>query len=451
MDKIVKAQRDFFLSGATLPYEFRLRALSDLKAAIQRHQADICEAMRADLNKSELEAYMTETGMVLDELGYAIRHLKRWTKPQRKPTPIAQLPSRSFVISEPYGVALIMAPWNYPLELCLCPLIGAISAGNCVVLKPSAYAPAVSAVIKKMLGEIFPPEYVAVIEGGREQNEALLNQRFDYIFFTGSVTVGKLVMEKAAKNLTPISLELGGKSPVIVEKTANIKLAAKRLAFGKCLNAGQTCIAPDYVLVDRSVKKAFVDALITAIKEFFPNGYDDYVSIVNDKHFQRVMGLMQGEKVVFGGNSDAATRFIEPTILNDITFDSPVMQQEIFGPLIPLIEYDDIDEAIELIQGRPKPLALYLFTTSKEIENKVLSCVSFGGGCINDTMVHAATSCMGFGGVGESGMGSYHGVLSFETFSHKKSIVKKSNKFDLKLRYRPYSKKKLDWIRKFLK
>lgn len=451
MERIVAAQRAFFYSGATKSYRYRLDALMRLEAGILGLEGEICRALRSDLNKPEAESYMTEIGMVLEELSYAKKHLRRWMRPQRKRTPLSQFPAKSTVYSEPYGVALIMAPWNYPFQLCISPLIGSICGGNCTVLKPSAYAPATSAIIKQLLNDAFDPNYVAVIEGGRAENEALLEQRFDYIFFTGSVAVGKLVMEKAAKNLTPISLELGGKSPVIVHADAKIELAAKRIAFGKCLNAGQTCVAPDYILVHRSVKQELIDGLKDAIKSFFPDGYGELVNIVNDKHFERVMGLMKGEKIVFGGSSDPKSRFIEPTILDDVTFAAPVMQEEIFGPLFPILTYDHLDEAIKLINDRPKPLALYLFTTSKAVEKKVLEAVSFGGGCINDTIIHLATSEMGFGGVGESGMGSYHGKQSFDTFTHYKSIVKKSNRIDLAMRYRPYSDSKLKIIRKFLK
>ncbi len=451
MEQLIKAQRDFFLSGATLSYEFRLRALDRLQSSILQHEGELCAALKQDLNKPEIEAYMTEIGLVLDELRYAKKHLTRWMKPLKRRAPLAQFPSKCFILSEPYGVTLIMSPWNYPFLLCITPLIGAISAGNCAIVKPSAYAPATSAMVKKLIDEAFAPEHVTAIEGGRAENAALLEQKFDYIFFTGSVEVGKLVMERAAKNLTPVSLELGGKSPVIVDSSADIELAAKRIAFGKCLNAGQTCVAPDYVLVQKSIKAAFCEGLTASIREFFPDGYVDLVTIVNDKHFTRVMELMKDEKILFGGGNDPKTRFIEPTVLDGITFDSPVMQQEIFGPLIPIIEYNTLSEAIKLILSRPKPLALYLFTNDKAVEREVLKRVSFGGGCVNDTVIHLASTQLPFGGVGESGMGSYHGKQSFDTFSHKKIILKKSNKLDIKTRYRPYTKKKLDMIRALLK
>jgi len=356
------------------------------------------------------------------------------------------------VVAEPYGIVLIMSPWNYPFQLCMAPLIGAIAAGNCAVIKPSAYAPHTSRAIAELIGSVFPPQYITVVEGGREQNSELLKEKFDYIFFTGSIQVGKLVMEAAAKSLTPVSLELGGKSPCIVDETADLECAAKRIAFGKYLNAGQTCVAPDYLLLHKSVKERFVEQLIETIGNFFPHGdYGELPVIINDKHFNRLMNLIQGEKVLFGGGGDAAGRFIEPTILDDITFDSPIMQEEIFGPILPIIEFDSMDEVIASINARPKPLALYLFTGDKATETSIIKSVSFGGGCINDTIIHLATSHMGFGGVGESGMGSYHGKRSFDTFTHYKSMVKKYTWIDMPMRYYPYNSRNFKLIRFFLR
>ena len=440
VETLVAKQRAYFQSGKTLSVPYRIGMLEKLREAVRRQEDRIAEALKADLHKTPFEAYMTETGMVLDELTYAIRHTASWARRKRVRTPLAQFSARSFVIPEPYGVALIMSPWNYPFSLCIAPLIGAIAAGNCAIVKPSAYAPNVSRLLATLIGELFPREYVAVVEGGRAENAALLEQKFDYIFFTGSVSVGKYVMECASRSLTPVSLELGGKSPVIVDQSADIALAAKRVAFGKYLNAGQTCIAPDYVLVHANIRDAFVASVKAAVAAFYPNGdHAAMPTLVNDKHFARVMGLVQPEKVVFGGGGDAMRRFIEPTLMQDVAWDDPVMREEIFGPVLLVLTYTDLDEAIAKITARPKPLALYLFTGDKAVEEKVLSRVSFGGGCVNDTVIHVATSYMPFGGVGESGMGGYHGKRSFATFTHYKSIVKKHTFMDLPIRYLPYT------------
>ncbi len=450
--EIIKAQREYFESGKTRPLSFRLDALKKLKAAIKKNEELVYEALLFDLNKPKSETYMCELGLVYEEISYHIKHLSKWMKNKRVHTPLAQFSSKSFVSPEPYGVALIMSPWNYPLQLSLSPLVGAISAGNCAIVKPSAYAPASSAAVAEIVSEAFPPEYITVVTGGREENKALLLEKFDYIFFTGSVPVGKLVMESAAKNLTPISLELGGKSPVILEKSADVRVAARRIAFGKILNAGQTCVAPDYIFIEKGMKSEFIFNYKKAVDEFFSEGdMSDFPKVVNDKHFERLTSLMEGEKVALGGKSDKATRFIEPTLLDDVTIDSRIMEEEIFGPILPMLEFETLDTPIDYIRKNPKPLALYLFTKNKEVEDKILNTCSFGGGCINDTIIHLATSEMGFGGVGESGMGAYHGKASFDTFTHYRSIVKKRNFPDLKMRYRPYTKKKDAIIRKFLK
>lgn len=449
---LVEKQRAFFRGGKTLSAVYRLTMLKKLKAAVQANEERIAEALHADLNKTVFESYMTETGMVLDDLGYTIKHLSSWARCKTVKTPMSQFSSRSFIVPEPYGVALIMSPWNYPLQLCLAPLTGAIAAGNCAIVKPSAYAPHTSHILAEILSSVFPEEYVAVVEGGREENKALLEQKFDYIFFTGSVAVGKYVMECASRHLTPLSLELGGKSPVIIDKTADLALTAKRLAFGKYLNAGQTCVAPDYVLIEESVRDRFMEEMKKAVAGFYPGGdFSAMPTIINEKHFARVMGLIDSEKAVFGGKGDASARFIEPTLLKDVSWDDPVMQQEIFGPVMPVLTYRNLDEALEKIIDRPKPLALYLFTADKAVEEKVLSCVSFGGGCINDTIIHLASPFLGFGGVGESGMGSYHGKRSFDTFTHYKSIVKKHTFIDLSMRYLPYTDAHFRMLKKFLK
>ncbi len=457
ISEIVSRQREFHLSGRTLDVQFRIDALKNLQKAIRENIKEIDDALYSDLRKSGFETYMTETGMVLDELRFELAHVRRWARPKRVKTPLSQFLARSFVVPEPYGVVLIMSPWNYPFQLCIEPLIGAIAAGNTAVIKPSAYSPATSACIARIVRSIFDEAFVAVIEGGREENQALLEEKFDYIFFTGSVNVGKLVMKKASEHLTPVSLELGGKSPVIVDHTADLKLAARRLAFGKYLNAGQTCVAPDYLLIEKGLKDRFLPLVAQCVQSFFPNGdFSDSPVIVNQKHFERVSGLINdglkvGDKLVFGGDCDSTSRFIAPTVLDNVTFDSPIMQQEIFGPVLPVIEFESLDWAIDRIRERPRPLALYLFSNDRAVQRRILRSVPYGGGCINDTIIHLASSHMGFGGVGESGMGSYHGKRSFDTFTHYKSIIDKSNLLDLPMRYHPYTKGKLNMIKKFMK
>lgn len=449
---LVARQRAFFYSGATRPLAFRMQALRDLRAALVKNEQLIFDAMKADLNKHPMETYMCETGMVLDEITYTLKHLPKWVRNKRVPTPLAQFHSKSFVAPEPHGLALILSPWNYPIQLCLSPLVGAIAGGNCCVVKPSAYAAATSAAIAKILGDTFDPAYIAVVQGGRAQNSALLKEKFDYIFFTGSVAVGKIVMEAAARHLTPVTLELGGKSPAIVDATANIPVAARRLAFGKVLNAGQTCVEPDYLFIHESVKDAFVAEFKKALDGFFPNGdRSNMPVIVSEKHYQRLKGLLEGQKPLVGGGFDDTRRFIEPTLLDEVDPESPVMSEEVFGPILPLMTYRDLDNCIEFVRSRPKPLAFYLFTSTKEVEEKILNSCAFGGGCINDTIIHLATPHMPFGGVGESGMGSYHGKKSFDTFTHYRSVVKKSTWLDLPMRYHPYDEKKLGMIRMFMK
>ena len=454
IQSLVSAQRAYFRTGATLDLSFRRRALDTLEDALRARESALLDALKADLGKSAGEGYLCEVGLTRSELSYMKKHFRRWAKAKGVATPMSLFPGKSFTLPRPYGVSLIMAPWNYPILLSLEPLIGAIAAGNCCILKPSAYAPAASAALRELVEACFPPEYVAVVEGGRAENQALLEQHFDYIFFTGGVEVGKLVMEKAARWLTPVTLELGGKSPCIIDQTADLPLAAKRLAFGKYLNAGQTCVAPDYVLVHRDVHDGLLALLAGEIAAFYgsdPLACPDYGRIVNEKHFHRLMGLMDSGRVVCGGTGSAETLQIAPTVLADVSPDSPVMSEEIFGPVLPVLAYESLDEAVAFVNARPKPLALYLFTTDKAAERRVLRDCSFGGGCINDTIIHLATSDMGFGGVGESGMGSYHGKLSFDTFTHYKSIVKKSNRLDLPVRYQPYTKEKERMLRRVLK
>ena len=452
IQELVRAQRAYFLSGATRSYAFRMEQLKKLQQALRSNEALLEQAMYQDFRKAPMEVYMCETGMVLEEVRFHLKHLKGWMRERTVPTPLAQFHAKSFVSPEPYGVALIISPWNYPVQLCLNPLIGAISAGNCAVVKPSAYAAATSTAIAKLIGDTFPPEYIAAVEGGRAENQALFEEKFDYIFFTGSVEVGKTVMQAAAKHLTPVTLELGGKSPAIVDETADIKLAARRIAFGKVLNAGQTCVEPDYLLIHRSIKEAFVSEYQDALEQFFPNGdMRDMVNIISEKHYNRVKGLIQGESIALGGTFDDERRFIAPTLLDDVSPDAPIMQQEIFGPVLPMLCFDTLSEVISFVNSRPKPLAFYIFTADKAAERRLLDSCSFGGGCVNDTIIHLASSALPFGGVGESGMGSYHGKKSFDTFTHERSIVNKSTKVDLPMRYFPYSKKKLRIIKMFMK
>lgn len=451
---LLQSQRKYFLKGKTLSISKRLQALKRLQEAIREWEPLIQKALYRDLGKSKTEAYMTEIGIVLEELRYAIRHLKSWSKGQKAAMPLAQFPSTSYRIPEPYGVVLIMSPWNYPFQLTLLPLVGALAAGNCAVLKPSNYSPHTSQLLHHLISSCFPPEYVCVVTGGRKENSALLEQKFDYIFFTGGVTVGKLVMQSAARHLTPVTLELGGKSPCLVDHTANLTMAARRIVFGKYLNAGQTCVAPDYILVEKSVEKPLLAALQKAISQFYGrNALDnpDYPKIINSKHFKRLQGLLDGQTVFCGGSSRPDSLKMEPTVLKDVAPGSAIMQEEIFGPLLPVLTVDSIGEMISFVRRRAKPLALYLFSSSQDTIRRILRTVSFGGGCVNDTIIHLASTRLPFGGVGESGMGSYHGKKSFDTFSHYKSIVKKAAWLDLPMRYPPYSDQKLKLIRAFLK
>ena len=450
--EIVDSEKHFFRTGVTRGVDFRIDMLKKFRKAIIENDELISAALKADLNKQPFESYMCETGLLLEEINFHIKRLKKWSKTRRVKSGIGQLPGKSYVCPEPYGVVLIMAPWNYPVQLCLMPLVGAISAGNCAVVKPSAYAPESSRVISKLIESAFPTGFVTAVEGGRDANKALLDEPFDYIFFTGSVAVGKTVMEAAAKRLTPVTLELGGKSPIIVDETANLPLAARRIAFGKVLNAGQTCVAPDYLMIEKSVEAPFIEEYKKALADFFPDGdMSGMVRIINDKHFERVCNILDNSgNVVIGGARDAETRFIEPAVLTDVPIDSPAMQQEIFGPVLPVLPYEKLDDCIDFIRSRPKPLALYIFSENKMNQEKVLNSCSFGGGCINDTVIHLASSHMSFGGVGESGMGSYHGKKSFDTFTHYRSVLKQG-KLDVKLRYFPYKSGKEKITRMILK
>ena len=451
---ILQQQNHFFSSGKTIPAEFRLKQLESLKEAMIRHEADLAAALKEDLGKSRMESYMCEIGLTLSELTWMQKHLRSLMRSKRVSTPAAQFAAKSFRSPSPYGTVLIMSPWNYPVLLTLDPLIDAIAAGNTAVVKPSAYAPCTFNVMKTMIEECFPAHYVAVVDGGRAENQALLQQRFDMIFFTGGKTVGREVLRHAAEYLTPVTLELGGKSPCIVDSTAKIRLAAKRIVFGKYLNCGQTCVAPDYILCDKRIRDELITAILAEIEKQFgkePLKNPNYGKIINEKHFERILGLINGEKLVYVGQSEPESLRIAPTVLNNITWDDAVMGEEIFGPLLPILTFDTLDEALDTVESHPHPLALYFFSEDKAAQKKVLDTCRFGGGCINDTIIHLATSDMPFGGVGESGMGSYHGRVGFETFSHYRSIVDKKTWMDLPIRYQKYTGLKEKMMRMFLK
>ena len=452
--QLIRKQKTYYYSGATLPISKRLSALKKLQVSIKNHKEDIHRALFQDLGKSCFESYMCETGLTLSELSYMIRHLQGFAKDKRVPTPLSQFPSRSVRKPSPYGTVLVMSPWNYPFLLSMEPLIDALAAGNTVILKPSAYSPHTSLIIEHIIRECFDPSYVAVITGGHNENAALLNQHFDYIFFTGSQHVGKEVLKKASVFLTPVTLELGGKSPCIVDETADLKLAAKRIVFGKFLNCGQTCVAPDYIYCDKKVKDQLIRQLILQIQKQFseqPLKNTNYGKIINKKHFERILNLIEPSKIIYGGESDPADLKIAPSIMDSVTFEDSIMQEEIFGPVLPVLTYESMDQAIHRLHSMPHPLALYIFTSSKESAHRVFSHVGFGGGCVNDVVIHLATSEMGFGGFGESGMGSYHGKAGFDTFTHYKSIVNKKTWLDLPMRYQPYTSLHKKIIRMFLK
>ena len=440
MKSIIDAQRDYFASNVTLDRKFRKEQLKKLQQALLKWEKPLCDALWADLHKSAQEAIMTELSIVSGEIKNHLSHLRCWMKSRRVSTPLKMMPSCSRIVSEPLGCSLIMSPWNYPVQLLLNPLVGAISAGCTAILKPSPYVPNVSRVIEEMITATFDKRYVAVVQGNREVNKALLDERFDIIFFTGSPELGRKVMAAAAKNITPVVLELGGKSPCVVDKDAVIEVAARRIAWGKTLNAGQTCIAPDYLLINRSREKEFVEAFRKALTRLHGTEIKSsrhYVRLVTDKAFARVSGYLKDGKVVLGGSTDAKERYIEPTLLTDVSPDSPVMQEEIFGPVLPMIPFDDRKEAVDFIRKREKPLALYYFGKVKD-GKEFIRLTSAGGSCINDTIMHIANENIPFGGVGNSGMGHYHGKLSFEAFSHQRSVVTTTTLLDLPFRYMPY-------------
>ena len=443
IDELLELQRAFFKSGQTLPVAFRVHMLRKLRDAVKQSEQEINEALKQDLGKSNFEGFMCEVGLVLSEISYMIRHTRRFASERRVHTPLAQFASRSYQKPVPYGNTLIMSPLNYPFLLTISPLANAIAAGNTAIVKPSAYSPATSSVIEKLITGCFPPEYVKVVLGGREENACLLEKKFDFVFFTGSQNVGREVLRHTAETLTPAVLELGGKSPCIVDDTAKLKLAAKRIVFGKYLNCGQTCVAPDYVLCQKNIKDDLVREICKQVREQYgkqPLSNPDYGKIINEKHFERLCGLIEEEKMVLGGNANRESLQIAPTVMDHVPWDDAVMQEEIFGPILPILTFDDFDEIYALLGGRAKPLALYLFSEDRRRIREVTARCSFGGGCINDTIIHLATSEMGFGGVGESGMGAYHGKTGFDAFSHTKSIVDKKTWIDLPMRYQPYKK-----------
>lgn len=452
IEELIKKQKEFFDQGRTLNYKTRKNYLIQLKNKIIQYKPKLFQAIYKDLNKSETEAFMCEIGLVLSDLNYQMKHLKKNMKKKNKKTPLAQFKGKSYIEPSPYGNTLIIAPWNYPILLALEPFVGAIAAGNTVILKPSEYSVETSAVLKELIAEVFPIEYAAVVLGDAQVASKLLDNEFDYIFFTGGTSIGKKVYAAASKYLTPVTLELGGKSPVIVDDTAKINLAAKRIVFGKFLNAGQTCVAPDYVVVHESKKESLVQALTFWMKKLYPNCLENssYVKIINERHFNRILNLIQTSKVIFGGNSSLDTLKIEPTLV-EANLEDAVMQEEIFGSVLPILTYKTNEDLLAILREHPNPLALYIFSTKKKNIHWLTSHIQFGGGCVNDTIIHLATNELPFGGVRQSGIGSYHGKKSFETFSHYKSILSKANWIDLPIRYTPYTKKKRKLIQFFMK
>lgn len=429
-----------------------MESLNKLKISILKYEDEINNSIKLDLNKSKAETYITEIGIILDEISFHQKHLKKWMKEKSVKTSMAQMPGKCFITPEPYGTVLIISPWNYPLQLCLLPLVGSISSGNTSIIKPSEYTPHTSDIISKIISDTFPEEYISVVQGGVSETTLLLEEKFDYIFFTGSSNVGKIVMSAASKHLTPVTLELGGKSPVIVDKSANIKLSARRIAFGKVINSGQTCVAPDYLLIHKSIKEEFITEFKNALNSFFVDkDMSSMVNIINEAHYNRLKNLMRDEHIILGGTFDDHRKFIEPTLIDEVTLSSPIMKDEVFGPILPIISYSNLSECIEYIAHFEKPLALYIFSENKENIAKVTGSCSFGGGCINDTIMHLSNPNLPFGGVGNSGIGSYHGKKSFDTFTHYKSIFKQSSIFDVPFRYMPYTDKKLSIIKKILK
>ena len=453
LSNAVERQRTFFRSGATMEFSFRKSQLGKLRSLITENEDRIHKALASDLHKPTFEAFATETGQVLSEIRHALQNLKKWMEPKNTGTPLSFFPATSSIRCEPRGVALIIAPWNYPFQLIMAPLVGSISAGNCTIVKPSELAPATSEVINSLLTGYFQPEYVLTITGDAEVGKELLTKKFDHIFFTGSTTVGISIASAAAKSLTPVTLELGGKSPTIIDDTANVTLAARRIVWGKFLNAGQTCIAPDYVLVPKSLKSAFVSRVTSTINHFYSNNSKsspDYSRIINERNFNRLLNYLEEGRVLVGGETDRNELFIAPTVIDDLPMNAKALQEEIFGPILPLVTYETLDDAIEWISQHPDPLALYIFSNNRTNQTKLLKTLPFGGGVINDVLIHFSNPELPFGGRGRSGVGNYHGKFGFETFSHRKPIVNGSTLFDPKLRYPPY-RNKLQWLKKLMR
>ena len=454
ISKLLKSQRDFFATGATRDIDYRLGALGLLADALERREGMLIDALGRDLGKSPMESYMTELGILRGEVALLRKNLRRWARPRRVPAPLAQFPAAGRVHPQPYGQVLVMAPWNYPVQLSLVPLAGALAAGNTVVLKPSEDAPHTAAAREQLLGEVFRPEYIAVVQGGRKTGEALLEERFDYIFFTGGPAVGRAVMEAAARHLTPVTLELGGKSPCILDETADLPLAARRIAFGKFLNSGQTCVAPDYLLVPEGKQEVFSKLLRRAVLDFFgpaPLDSPDLPCIIHRRRLDRLAQLLEGQKILWGGGVKTDPPRMEPTLVDSPDPGSPLMEEEIFGPVLPVLPYRTLEEAIAFVNAREKPLALYLFSRDRRAWRRVLAGTSSGGACINDTVVHLSAPALPFGGVGQSGMGAYHGRASFDTFTHYRGVLRRGLRPDLPIRYPPYNDKKLALIRRLLK
>jgi aldehyde dehydrogenase (NAD+) len=440
-------------SGRTRPLAWRRRELDRMKAMLVEHEKELLAALAADLGKPRVEAWATDIGIVVSEIEHTLKHLDRWSRPEKVRIPLAQRPGRARVYREPLGVVLVIAPWNYPVHLALLPMMGAIAAGNCVIGKPSEVSAHTSATLARLVPEYLDPECVAIVEGGVTETEALLAHRFDHVFYTGNARVGRVVMEAATRHLTPVTLELGGKSPAIVADDADLDVAARRIAWGKYLNAGQTCVAPDYALVARPVATAFVERLARCVTEFYgpdPKASPDYARIVNERHFRRLEALLPSGTVAVGGQIDPEQRYIAPTVLEGVTGDAPIMADEIFGPLLPIIPVSDVDEAIAFVNGRARPLALYLFSRSGAVQERVLARTTSGGVGVNATVLQTAVPELPFGGVGASGMGAYHGRSSFETFSHRKGVLAKSTRVDPRLGYPPYSRRKERWLRRLL-
>ncbi|EQF24265.1 aldehyde dehydrogenase family protein [Clostridioides difficile CD160] len=450
--KLVIMQRQYYNTGKTRDISFRLEKLKRLKSVVLENEEKILFALKKDLNKSNFEGFMTEIGMFYSELDFAIKNIRKWSKTKRVNSSMVNFPSISKIIPQPYGITLIMSPWNYPFQLALIPLVWSVAAGNCVILKTSEYSVSTSSIVKEIIENTFSREYVAVVQGNQEESEKLLLERFDYIFFTGSTNVGKIVMKSASEYLTPTTLELGGKSPCIILKDADIELTAKRLTWGKLINAGQTCVAPDYVLVHEDRKDELIEKIKYYIIKYFgdnPCNNEQFPKIINERHFNRIVSLIDTDKVVYGGICNNKTLKIEPTIVDNVNWDDNIMKEEIFGPIFPILTYKNLDEVIQEIIQRPNPLALYIFTKNKKLENKILEMIPAGGCCINDTITHIATNYLPFGGVGESGMGSYHGKAGFDTFTHYKSVLKKLN-LDIPIRYAPYNDKLIKILKKIM-